>query len=436
VRLTAVHPGALLVALALLVAAGAAPASARDLGSELPPVPRGTTVLDGPAASAARGSVRPALSRAADRGTIDDATFAAYDGVYSEALSVRRRLKGRRRAELHAVVGTLERIAARGSLSASRMPALFLQLHRNTSFFRQRGVPRSGARVEFEGSPLLFQFYPGQGLQLQPLANFGKASGMWYPCRGAQRRGAATESCGEMQALLDWLLALPSQRGKGIAWEYFFTFSGGAPPWTSAMSQATALQALARGSQLFDDPSMVSAGRRALRIFEARAPGGVRLGAPGGAHYLLYSFAPRLQVLNAFAKTVVGLYDFAEITGDARARRLFEAGDGRLRRELPRYDTGSWSLYSIGGVQASPSYHRLSRDFLEMLCKRVKHRPYCGTAGRFTLYLKRRSRGNDDVGKDTGPGPSGRKPVPTGTDRWAVALQRDGAARRLVFTRR
>ena len=38
------------------------------------------------------------------------------------------------------------------------------------------------------------------------------------------------------------------QRGDGVAWEYYFTFDGGRPPWISSLSQGTGLQALARAA--------------------------------------------------------------------------------------------------------------------------------------------------------------------------------------------
>ena len=57
----------------------------------------------------------------------------------------------------------------------------------------------------------------GQGLQIHPLANFGKLNALWRSRRDAAR----------MAALLQELLALPAQRAGGLAWEYYFDFGGG-----------------------------------------------------------------------------------------------------------------------------------------------------------------------------------------------------------------
>ena len=88
-----------------------------------------------------------------------------------------RKLSGRRRLELGAVVSTLEGIAARGGLTASRLGPLWMTLERNRQWWTTAPLPAYGQRVGFEGSELIWQYYPGQGIQLQALANFGKLNG-------------------------------------------------------------------------------------------------------------------------------------------------------------------------------------------------------------------------------------------------------------------
>ena len=73
---------------------------------------------------------------------------------------------------------------------------------------------------------------------------------------------------------------------------------------------------------------------RGLGIFQTAPPAGVRVRAGNGAHYLQYSGLPRLQVLNGFIQSLVGLYDFAALTGDPTARALFDAGDLAGRAEV------------------------------------------------------------------------------------------------------
>jgi hypothetical protein len=113
----------------------------------------------------------------------------------------------------------------------------------------------------------------------------------------------------------------------------------------------------------------------------------VRRAADGGSHYLIYSFNRRLLVLNGFLQAVNGLFDLAQISGNERARALFAAGDAAARIEVPRHDTGAWSLYALGGRESELSYHRLVRDFLRGACQRTTAQVYCSAADRFTRYL-------------------------------------------------
>jgi hypothetical protein len=108
---------------------------------------------------------------------------------------------------------------------------------------------------------------------------------------------------------------------------------------------------------------------------------------------------------------------------------MFAAGEAQLRTELPAYDTGGWSRYSLQR-DADVQYHTVARDFLRNLCTRltedvasapapavastpaggtpvpaptggavpapvpgpvpaVDPAPYCGAAQRWTAYLTR-----------------------------------------------
>ena len=84
------------------------------------------------------------------------------------------------------MIDTLRPIARRKRLTA-RLRALFLILDRNREWWAKGARPAPGARVRFGASRVIFQYYPGKGLQLQPLANFG--------LRTASGMGAGTPTC-------------------------------------------------------------------------------------------------------------------------------------------------------------------------------------------------------------------------------------------------
>ena len=136
-------------------------------------------------------------------------------------------------------------IAATHQLTPSRLPACSRRSRPTCSGGPTGPLLTGGQRVEFAGSQLVWEYYPGEGIQLQVLGSFGKADGL-YTAR--PRRYPA------MEQLLAEIIPLASQRGGGLAWEYYFPFDGGAPPWTSAMSQATGLEALTRAYQATRNP--------------------------------------------------------------------------------------------------------------------------------------------------------------------------------------
>jgi hypothetical protein len=198
-----------------------------------------------------------------------------------------------------------------------------------------------------------------------------------------------------MRQLLAEMIPLAARRAGGLTWEYYFNFDGGSPPWTSAMSQGTGLEALTRASEAFGQSSGSGGGgvqppadpylqvaRRALHVFTVGPPAGVRVQGAAGIRYLQYSFAPGADIINAFLQSLIGLYDYAHLSGNGQAARLFAAGDAQARAELPSFVQGGWSLYQPG-VEDSLDYHMLVTGFLDELCARTSAPVYCDTAQRF-----------------------------------------------------
>src|SRR6185503_8482180 len=68
--------------------------------------------------AAAKRTVKGELARLRATGQIDDATYAERRAAFDDAKRTVKRLTGRRKLELGAVVKTLEGIAARGQLTA------------------------------------------------------------------------------------------------------------------------------------------------------------------------------------------------------------------------------------------------------------------------------------------------------------------------------
>ncbi len=331
-------------------------------------------------------AVDKALKAARRHRNISRRTELAYRKTYRVARSRRDRLKGRRKKELDYVVSTLEAIALRRQLTSSRMKPLLLIVKRNAQFWPRSRFPASRGYVQFRGSQLLFEYYVGKGLQLQPLANFKKANALHGAC--VKSTGTACDSAA-LTRLLNEMVATRVRRGRFTAWEYYFDF-GGRPPWISGMATATGIQAFGRADQLLHTTRWRKYVRAAYPAFTTRAPTGVLTRGPkGGKHYLQYSFAPRLYIINAFLQSVIGLYDYADITGDRTASRLWRVAEPEARSELPANDTGDWSTYSYRGRESTREYYDLLLEFTAGMCHRLKIEQYCTTTRNFRNYISK-----------------------------------------------
>jgi len=322
-------------------------------------------------------NVRRALSRLERRRQLTRAEADGYRATLNDALRTAARLGGARGAAIQSVLNNTSYMASSGNLTKPRLPAAFLTLRRNREWWASGRLLSYGERVEFNDSELVWQYYPGEGIQLQVLGTFGKANGLWM-----------SKDKAKLANLLDEMTAIASARGRALAWEYYFYFGGGKPPWASGMAQATGLQSLARASQLLREPAYLETAKRGLRLFQLDAPTGVGVKTRAGRRFLLYSYAPGQQVLNAFVQTLVGLEDYAAISGDARARRLFRAGERQARLDLRATDTGAWSLYQVGGSEADLGYQELVTGFISNLCDRTEIGFWCEADRRFARYLR------------------------------------------------
>src|SRR3954466_5266873 len=252
-------------------------------------------VLAAPA-SAAPDALLGAVQRAEAGGALAPAQGVAYRDVLANARTVRDSLQGVRRREMAAAIAVAGSVAKRGQLTVGRMPAVFLTLSRSAEWWGANGPRSAGspgengargrqckplpararaARVSFPGSELVFQYYPGLGLQLQVNGTWGRANALFGSSNPEfWARGAA---------LLGELLPLGNTRGGVLAWEYEVPVFGGRPPWVSALSQATAVQALTRAAGRLGRPDLLNVAGAAAGAFAFPPPAGGRGARRGGA---------------------------------------------------------------------------------------------------------------------------------------------------------
>jgi hypothetical protein len=322
---------------------------------------------------------------------VTPAAHARLTREYAAARAATGRLTGLRAAELGSVLGVVDSLAAQRMLTPSRLHPVFLVLRRNTQFWTHAPLPWAGQRTSFGRDPAVFQYYPGRGMQLQPLASWGKANWLAGQCLRARAKARRRAACpvAQLRRTIDSLLALAAQRGAGFpAWEHYFSWGGGSPPWISGMTQATAVSALARASRALDEPRWQRAAHRALAAFRTPPP----VGVDGGDHFLMYSFAPGLRIFNGELQAVSGIGELAALARDRQADHLFARGERTTRAMVAASDTGAWSLYSWAGRESTLGYHQLIEKFLGDMCLRTHRRTYCSAQERFARYEREPTR--------------------------------------------
>lgn len=333
-----------------------------------------------PAAAGAKSAVAKRLDALRDAGAITEKGHDAALADYNNARAVRKRVNGASRTALSYTIKVAERLTRDGRLTGERVDPVFLIIKRNAYWFGKGYGPAAyGARRRFGSSRIYFQYFPGQGWQIHPLANFGKLNGVW-----SDKRERARRALGEYAREL---IGIGVTRGDFLTWEYYFNWDGGQPPWISSISQGTAVQSLARSGNSLNDPELTAAAKRALGAFDAKAPTGLFINVEGGRHYLIYPFKKRYRVLNAFIQSLIGLNDYYEHSGDKRGLELRNDGLKAAKIETRRSDTGAWSLYNVGGEESDLHYHQLLRDFLGNICDRIDSDVFCDAQKRFTGYL-------------------------------------------------
>lgn len=342
----------------------------------------GLALASNPATASAKSVVAKRLDALRDAGQITEKVHRARLTDYNEARRVRKKRSGASRVAMAYVIKVAERLARDGRLTADRVDPVFLILKRNAAWFDKGNGPAAyGARRRFGSSRIYFQYFPGRGWQIHPLANFSKLNAVWTD-KSTRARRALGEYARE-------LIGISVQRAGFMSWEYYFTFEGGRPPWISSISQGTAIQALARSGNSLNDAELTAAAKDALGAFETGAPTGVKVNSEGGSHYLIYPFKRRFHVLNAFVQSLIGLNDYYEHSGDKKGLELRNDGLRTAKIETQKSDTGAWSLYSVGGRESTLTYHRLLRDFLGNICDRIDSDVFCDANKSFTAYLGR-----------------------------------------------
>ena len=300
-----------------------------------------------------------------------------------------KRIGGPRGAVVRQSVTSTQRLAATGALRAGRLAAAIAGAHASAEVARSdRPLPAPGGRVRLPGDSIVYSYRPPYGMQVHPLGTIGKLNALATTCTDAGRRRGWRCRRAALLAAADRLVEVSVPAGPTLRFEYLFGFGGGRPGWVSAMTQATGAQALARTAAISGERRYAASARAAYRALTRPVPRGAAVMGDDGriAHFAMYSFRPQMRVLNGEEQSLIGVADFARITGDRVAAGIARRGARELATRLPAFDTGAWTLYDLGGAEADLNYHRLAARFAKGVCTRALARGFCPAAARFARY--------------------------------------------------
>jgi D-glucuronyl C5-epimerase-like protein len=162
------------------------------------------------------------------------------------------------------------------------------------------------------------------------------------------------------------------------------------PGWSSALAQSQAASALVRAHLATGEDRYADSARRSVEPFHSPVTTDVVSHTSFGPALEEAPSDPPSHILNGWISGLWGLWDVQLALDDDRSRQRFEASLTCLRKFLPSYDTGWWTLYSLYPHAlkdlAKPIYHRFHVTQLEVLYRLTGHEDLATTRARWTGY--------------------------------------------------
>jgi hypothetical protein len=161
-------------------------------------------------------------------------------------------------------------------------------------------------------------------------------------------------------------------------------------PWTSAMASGHAISALLRGWELFGLESYLTAAEAAYQALH-RPRTGTRLYEEMGNElwYEEYPALPPVRVLNGHVYCLLGVADYARVSGDPEADSRWRRAAATAIAHLRDFDLGYWSAYDLRWREpTSIHYHKnIHIPQLRVLAALTDDPRPAQTANRWDRYL-------------------------------------------------
>lgn len=140
------------------------------------------------------------------------------------------------------------------------------------------------------------------------------------------------------------------------------------PGWVSGMAQGQALSVFARAYHVTNDERYLDAGNRSLKflitpVFQGGVMDTLEDLHPSLKKYIIfeeYVADPATYTLNGYMFTLLGLYDWSQISPDENQKlsdKYFNLGIKTLEKILPYYDIGGFTTYDMSHITYKAKPH-------------------------------------------------------------------------------
>jgi hypothetical protein len=186
--------------------------------------------------------------------------------------------------------------------------------------------------------------------------------------------------------------AVEEQYRRFLVWPFSFPLrSLSVPPGhISGMAQGEGLSVLARSFHRSGSSRTAEVAERVAKSFlYSVEEGGVTFRLSTGKCFIEeVAYPPFVHILNGCQAAVLGLLEHLRFFGDAKLQEVLEACVGGIEELLPRFDTGYWSLYSLGyrWNLAPRHYHHVHVRLFRDLGRRLNNAQFLNYAERWQKY--------------------------------------------------
>jgi heparosan-N-sulfate-glucuronate 5-epimerase len=182
----------------------------------------------------------------------------------------------------------------------------------------------------------------------------------------------------------------PQQRF--LVWPYGFPLRTVSVPagWISGMAQGEGLSVLARSFQKTGSSRTAEVAERVAKSFLYRVEeGGVIFRFPNKTSFIEeLAYPPFIHILNGCQVALLGLFEHLTVFSDLKLQGVLEACVQGIEDLRPQFDTGYWSLYSLGyrWNLAPRRYHHVHVRLFKDLGRLLNNTQFLNCADRWAKY--------------------------------------------------